>query len=987
MSYLPILEVKNTINAKGAYSASVTYNMGDSVSYNGSSYMAMGQVLNVLPTDATRWQLLSQKGDTGTTIEGAFTDLTDAPANYIGKAKYHVRVNATADGVDFEPLQANAFSTGLYSGGLITINADTTKFDISAGTGVVVDNHTNPDAPLITNIVWGNITALVTPYLATDSTTFIGIDASSVMHYKNEDFTQEEKRSIISIGWVDHPGNDEIIFARTEPQYSAEGALQISDLMHGLGQFNITGNDYLAHTGLTLKRTAGTSFDDFANYETEASNPHIITSALDEGCDLIYYYRNGAGGWVNDTPTVTNIDPDHYDDGTGTLATVPTGKWTIQIISLYPIPGWIGNDIQYGQVVYDAYRDAKIALQETVELNPYNSKYDLYRTYMVVKQGATDLTTHDQVDFYNAGKFGLFGNGDIFIDQETIMSEEEFTLARLQNFCGLIDGGLISIATGNTTLDITAGTSSYADYSDPLNPVIEILAWPAQNVNPGLSVSIPRVWIGIERISHGVGEIVFSTSFTGLQKRRIAVIGRAWGNGTSTITGRGQYTTTAYYQTNTMIDLIRALGSLNRDGNVFVPNGANLLLDKSSGNSFRFTANYLAQPDSPNSIVNPTMTGIASYQYHIYNDTVIHIETDIDPEYYDLAGTKTAVPTGKFTVQRIYYFPVSNVVDVLYGQAYYNTLAEALAAAALEQVQIDDLNLSTLDGAILRAYLVVQQGTTELNDAAKASLVSVSNLGAGGGSSGVVGITDHNDLENMQGGTTAEYYHITAAEHTVVGNTSGTNTGDSATPAETTSTIGALINGATTKATPINADLFGFADTEASNILKKLTWANIKSVLKTYFDTLYASSSYVRVFKATDETRTSNATITVDSDLVFPMLANTKYTFEMEVYFDTTAAADFKYRHTGPASPTVARIHREHIIPAATAYIIAVDSAFSAADVTMAGTGTTGGYIRMTGVIHNGANAGNFSFAWAQNTSTAVNTTVLAGSWLKYIAL
>lgn len=37
---------------------------------------------------------------------------------------------------------------------------------------------------------------------------------------------------------------------------------------------------------------------------------------------------------------------------------------------------------------------------------------------------------------------------------------------------------------------------------------------------------------------------------------------------------------------------------------------------------------------------------------------------------------------------------------------------------------------------------------------------------------------DHNDIAGKQGGTTGEYYHITAAQNTVVGNTSGVNTGD-----------------------------------------------------------------------------------------------------------------------------------------------------------------------------------------------------------------
>ena len=63
---------------------------------------------------------------------------------------------------------------------------------------------------------------------------------------------------------------------------------------------------------------------------------------------------------------------------------------------------------------------------------------------------------------------------------------------------------------------------------------------------------------------------------------------------------------------------------------------------------------------------------------------------------------------------------------------------------------------------------------------------------------------------------------------------SGTNTGN-----ETTTTEGALINGATSKTTPVDADYVGLMDSAASNILKKLSWANIKATAKTYFDTLY----------------------------------------------------------------------------------------------------------------------------------------------------
>lgn len=55
--------------------------------------------------------------------------------------------------------------------------------------------------------------------------------------------------------------------------------------------------------------------------------------------------------------------------------------------------------------------------------------------------------------------------------------------------------------------------------------------------------------------------------------------------------------------------------------------------------------------------------------------------------------------------------------------------------------------------------------------------------------------------------------------------------------------VGAVIHGATAKTTPADDDTVGLIDSAASNVLKKLSWTNIKATLKTYFDTLYASLS------------------------------------------------------------------------------------------------------------------------------------------------
>lgn len=63
------------------------------------------------------------------------------------------------------------------------------------------------------------------------------------------------------------------------------------------------------------------------------------------------------------------------------------------------------------------------------------------------------------------------------------------------------------------------------------------------------------------------------------------------------------------------------------------------------------------------------------------------------------------------------------------------------------------------------------------------------------------------------------------------------------------SSLGALINGGTSKTTPVDADAFAIMDSAASNATKKTTLLNIKAALKTYFDTLYYSLAQQPTFR------------------------------------------------------------------------------------------------------------------------------------------
>lgn len=317
----------------------------------------------------------------------------------------------------FTKNQINIRSTGLSSGGVISaaISLGVGKFDISAGEGIIVDNHTDPANPVMTVVSWGDKFDEETPYLLTDSTTYIGIGILGNLIFSTETFTPLQRRESIELGWVDHPDNATIAFSSQEPPVNADLQCQFNDFLESFGSFNVLGNNYAPSSvtsspNLKIKKSYGQTFDNNANYQFDKSNPHIIDNPAEDPCDIYYYYRDGGTGWVNDTPISSVIDPDHWDDGSGTLATVPPDNWTIQIISLYPVTGYSGNDIQYGQAVYPDLDSAKAAVSTEVALNPYNS-YDSYRTYLFIKKGATDLTNIAQAVFSNAGKLGLFGSG------------------------------------------------------------------------------------------------------------------------------------------------------------------------------------------------------------------------------------------------------------------------------------------------------------------------------------------------------------------------------------------------------------------------------------------------------------------------------------------------------------------------------------------------------------------------------------------------
>lgn len=152
------------------------------------------------------------------------------------------------------------------------------------------------------------------------------------------------------------------------------------------------------------------------------------------------------------------------------------------------------------------------------------------------------------------------------------------------------------------------------------------------------------------------------------------------------------------------------------------------------------------------------------------------------------------------------------------------------------------------------------------------------------------------------------------------------------------------------------------------------------------FDNNLPSGIWIPVRKTVDETIAADTVLSTDAMLFFAMLASAKYAIRARIWFDTVAAADFKWALSGPALNSI-RVTRRWIVPGTAAWAgIAVDTAGYTASQSIAGAGTTGGYVEIDANVRP-SSAGTFAFQWAQDTSDAGNTTVLAGSYLEYMVI
>jgi hypothetical protein len=292
--------------------------------------------------------------------------------------------------LEYLETSVQSHDTGVLTGGEVTINTDNTKFDVAEGTGLVLD-WTDPLVPQRIAVSWDALSGISVPIMAAGVTS-IFVDATGTIGAE-AGFTSSPStvRSRIYLQSAVHSNIVFISEITSNRSLGYEHTATLLDYVSNLGTIN-KGNKIRANgSNLNIDRTAGTLYFPFLNGANSPTDPSSIITTAETIVPMLFDFRDGSGGFTFTAGNLT-INPDLWDNGSGTLQNVSNNYYTHQSIFMFGntlVPSIV---VQYGQEQYSTFDNAKFAaLSPDIEEDPRLSGAILTAS-IVVKKGASSLT-------------------------------------------------------------------------------------------------------------------------------------------------------------------------------------------------------------------------------------------------------------------------------------------------------------------------------------------------------------------------------------------------------------------------------------------------------------------------------------------------------------------------------------------------------------------------------------------------------------------
>jgi len=293
----------------------------------------------------------------------------------------------------YQPQNTN-FITGVLTGCVVTVNADPTKFDISAGL-IIIDDWSTPNEHRMNILTYSGVTGQIPPNPTTSSFTTVSLEASATEGIAQllekegggAGASSVTRRDEVALSALIHAAGDGVISnISTDVQLAYWGIqtqLDMEILRGGLNSGNIISAN---GTNLNIDRAAGTTSKPYFNAGTDNKAPVTITNSSDAAFDFIYQRQPG----VTFLQFGNTIDPDNYDDG-GTLTALSNNKWTIQRI--YFFGQTPSTAIMYGQNIYSSQAAAVAAINLEIFVDPPNVVDGIWIASLILEKGTSVNTS------------------------------------------------------------------------------------------------------------------------------------------------------------------------------------------------------------------------------------------------------------------------------------------------------------------------------------------------------------------------------------------------------------------------------------------------------------------------------------------------------------------------------------------------------------------------------------------------------------------
>jgi len=377
-------------------------------------------------------------------------------------------------------LEGNLY-TGLLNGGNITAATGSTTFNVSSGSGIIVNLNaslTDNPYPTIKYVNWGNLTNQSLTYLTSSIQTFVGINDSGTVTQQTGAFNNGQYNTVITIGTVLHQNKSTVNASITYPNVAYGYKQRTYDFLKAFGPLKLSGLIINPSSSLGLTVSSGTAFAEGRNYQIDPNNPSYIIDTGTSVSKIFRYYQSGSQ-FVQDTNNgagYTVLDPANYNPGgSGSLAAVPTGifqnRWSIQRVFWYPNSATKGIVVYYGSQVYASEIDAAANLPYEPFLEVENTKQNAVYLGAIALRYDADFTNSATYRILPGGLFrNIGGSGGGGTTVSTLLSSlSDVNISGPTNGQPLVYSSATSKWANSSTLTAslhgnadTATSSSYA---------------------------------------------------------------------------------------------------------------------------------------------------------------------------------------------------------------------------------------------------------------------------------------------------------------------------------------------------------------------------------------------------------------------------------------------------------------------------------------------------------------------------------------------